>query len=131
MASRGHACEPPPLLQPEEATRLVQASVEAVRAAKAAHYLRRAGLAEATYRAYFAALADWLRAQFVPPGDPELTQHAALARHLGCSRAAYRREHRARLEHLARCTRAHFAALVRRATQGPPPAPERPRRAPA
>ena len=106
-----------PLLRPEEARGLIAQSVEAVRAAKAAHYVQRQGLDAQAYQAYFAAIADRLRAQFVPPGDPELTQQAALERHLGCGRAAYRAEHRAQLEYLARLTRTHFVELVRAATQ--------------
>ncbi len=95
-----------PLLKPEEIRRYIDRALSALRSEKRLTYVGEGKVTEETYEAYFGALRDRLEARFVPPGDPELTHHEALAGHLsGLSRDEYRTQHRSRFEYLERQAR--------------------------
>jgi hypothetical protein len=101
-----------PLLKEEEIRHYIEKSLSALRDEKRPTYVGKGKVTGETYAAYFEALRDRLEARFVPPGNPEMTHHEALAAHLpGLAREEYREEHRARFEYLERQAR---EALVSR-----------------
>lgn len=90
-----------PVLKPEETRHHIEKTLSALQAEKQSTYVGQGKITKDTYAAYFNALYDRLEARFVPPGDPEMTHHEALAGHLlGLSKQDYRAQHRARFEYL-------------------------------
>lgn len=90
-----------PVLKPEETRHYIEKTLSALQTEKRSTYVGQGKVGEETYTAYFDALRDRLEARFVPPGDPEMTHHEALADHLpGLTKQDYRSQHRARFEYL-------------------------------
>lgn len=101
-----------PLLKPGEIRHHIDRALSALRSEKRPTYVGEEKVTEETYAAYIEALRDRLDARFVPPGDPEMTHHEALAGHLsGLDRDEYRTQHRSQFEYLERQAR---EALVSR-----------------
>jgi hypothetical protein len=90
-----------PLLKPEEIRGHVEEVLSFLREEKCPTYVGQGKVSEETYQAYFQGLEDRLEAQFVPPGDLEMTHYEALSGHLSSlGKEEYRETHRSRFEYL-------------------------------
>ena len=106
----------------EELQRFVERSAREVQQAKRSSYVPTGKLQARRYAAYFDAIADYLCAQYLPPGRPSLTHYEALQEHLDVTRAEYRDAHRHVFEYLLRQVRAAFVEKARKAwANGPGP----------
>jgi hypothetical protein len=106
----------------EELRRFLQQSVSQTKCAKRSTYLQSGKVSPSMYDAYFAAIATYLDAQYVPPGRPSMTHHEALQLHVDVSRDVYRSNHRHVFEYLLRRTREAFIHAARIAWKEDPAA---------
>lgn len=91
---------------PGEIEGMIAANVAAVKAQRHGAYVARRKIPAETYEAYFLAIQDLLKAEFVPGGDALRSYYDHLRTHLpGLSREQYQRQCRCHFEYLAKLSR--------------------------
>lgn len=91
---------------PGEIEGMIAANVAAVKAQRHCAYVARRKISAETYEAYFLAIQDLLKAEFVAGGDSLRSYYDHLRTHLpGLSREQYQRQCRCHFEYLAKLSR--------------------------
>ncbi|PEN11171.1 hypothetical protein CRI94_16405 [Longibacter salinarum] len=95
--------------------RLIDKTIDRVRAEKQSHYVEGNQVPANVYASYFEAIRSYLEARYLPPTDADLTQHEALRMHRSeITREIYRECHRSTFEYLVRIVRDDFVETLQR-----------------